>query len=639
MQRASSFGFAFLLVGVFLTGGPAGLAQECLDCHATPGLDPTRPGLTIAREEFEAGVHGPFGCAGCHTDVTQFPHGPVELPQCAACHSDEAEQNASGVHGQSVQAGRVGAARCQDCHGPTHAIRSIADPASPASRQRLPETCGGCHANVTLLREFQLPLSRPLESYSRSVHARALAEGRGGATCADCHGAHAIYPPTDARASVFRFRVPETCGGCHAEVRQMYAESIHGQAIARGVTAAAVCTDCHGEHAILSSADQASPVYAANVSSQACSRCHADERLNARYNLLADRVRSYQESYHGLAARAGSLRVANCASCHGVHNILPSSDPRSAVAPENLGATCGQCHPGAGTRFAIGPVHTLPEASSSRAVYWIRWFYLILIPATIGFLFLHNVLDFIKKARLKFLAERARPQAPRMTVNERWQHGLLLASFFVLVWTGFALRYPESFWAQPLVAWESRWPVRAWVHRGAAIVMLAAAVLHLLYLATNPAARRRWRHFLPRATDWAEFRERLAFNLGLRPDRPRLSDMSYVEKIEYWAVLWGTALMSLTGLILWSNDFTLRHLTKWFLDVAGVIHYYEAILATLAIVVWHFYSVLFDPDQYPMEWTWITGTTDAEHWEARRHPAAISPSEDDEPDGDSKPHA
>jgi cytochrome b subunit of formate dehydrogenase len=93
--------------------------------------------------------------------------------------------------------------------------------------------------------------------------------------------------------------------------------------------------------------------------------------------------------------------------------------------------------------------------------------------------------------------------------------------------------------------------------------------------------------------------------------------------------------MAITGLVLWSNDFTLRHLTKWVLDVATVIHYYEAILATLAIVVWHFYSVLFDPDQYPMEWTWITGTTDAEHWAAHRHPAAqeTAPPKDEKESG------
>jgi len=639
MRNASSFGaFLLLLTGMVFCSGKAGFAQECLDCHEMADLDPARPGITMAREDFDAGVHAFLSCSGCHTDVSEYPHGSVETPQCSSCHADEAEQYSSGVHGQSLQAGQVGAARCQDCHGPTHAIRSVEDAASPASRQRLPETCGGCHSNMTLMRQFRLPLSRPLESYSQSVHARALAEGRGGATCADCHGAHAIYPPTDPRANVFRFRIPETCGACHSDIRQMYGESIHGQAIESGVTAAAVCTDCHGEHAILAASDTASPVYAANVSSDSCSRCHADERLNSRYNLPADRVRSYQESYHGLAARGGSLRVANCASCHGTHNILPSSDPQSSIAPGNLGATCAQCHPGAGARFAIGPVHTLFDSSSNRAVYWIRWFYLLLIPGAVVFMVLHNLLDLIKKARLRFLAERARPRAQRMTRNERWQHLLLLVSFTVLVWTGFALRYPDAFWAQPVVAWEGQWPVRAWLHRDAAVVMLAAAALHLFYLARNAAARRRWRHFLPRAADWTEFRQRMAFNLGLRQDRPRLSDMSYVEKIEYWAGLWGTALMGITGIVLWSTDFTLRHLTNWFLDVATVLHYYEAILATLAIAIWHFYSVIFDPDHYPMQWTWITGTIDAEHWAARRYPPAqetLPPPKEDEKEEES----
>jgi cytochrome b subunit of formate dehydrogenase len=131
----------------------------------------------------------------------------------------------------------------------------------------------------------------------------------------------------------------------------------------------------------------------------------------------------------------------------------------------------------------------------------------------------------------------------------------------------------------------------------------------------------------------------MAFNLGLRQDRPRLSDMSYVEKVEYWAVLWGTVLMGITGLVLWSNDFTLRYLTNWFLDVATVIHYYEAILATLAIVIWHFYSVIFDPDHYPMQWTWITGNIDAEHWAARRYPPEAALAKDVQRDAELQPPA
>lgn len=172
-------------------------------------------------------------------------------------------------------------------------------------------------------------------------------------------------------------------------------------------------------------------------------------------------------------------------------------------------------------------------------------------------------------------------------------------SFLVLALTGFALKFPNSFWARPTVAWEGEWPVRSRIHRGAGVVLIGAGLLHLLYLVTDPTARRRWRNFLPRRRDVTELRQRLAFNLGLRRSRPLLSETSYVEKVEYWAVVWGTALMALTGLFLWSNNFTLRHLPKWVLDVATVIHYYEAVLAALAILVWHFYAVISIPTTIP----------------------------------------
>jgi len=98
-----------------------------------------------------------------------------------------------------------------------------------------------------------------------------------------------------------------------------------------------------------------------------------------------------------------------------------------------------------------------------------------------------------------------------------------------------------------------------------------------------------------------------AYNLGLRRARPQLSSHGYVEKAEYWAVVWGAVVMILTGLMLWANEFTLKWLPKSVLDVATAVHFYEAVLAGLAIVVWHLYSVIFDPDVYPMETAWLTG--------------------------------
>jgi cytochrome b subunit of formate dehydrogenase len=79
--------------------------------------------------------------------------------------------------------------------------------------------------------------------------------------------------------------------------------------------------------------------------------------------------------------------------------------------------------------------------------------------------------------------------------------------------------------------------------------------------------------------------------------------------------VWGAILMSISGAMLWANTFVLRWLPRTWLDAATAIHFYEAVLATLAIVVWHLYYVMFDPDVYPMEPSWLTGYT------VRRHAA------------------
>ena len=78
--------------------------------------------------------------------------------------------------------------------------------------------------------------------------------------------------------------------------------------------------------------------------------------------------------------------------------------------------------------------------------------------------------------------------------------------------------------------------------------------------------------------------------------------------------MWGTALMGLTGIMLWAKVWVGNLLARWWVDVATAVHFYEAILATLAIVVWHFYQVFFDPDVYPMNWAWWDGKMPVEHY-------------------------
>ncbi|MCC6367964.1 MAG: cytochrome b/b6 domain-containing protein, partial [Bryobacterales bacterium] len=182
-------------------------------------------------------------------------------------------------------------------------------------------------------------------------------------------------------------------------------------------------------------------------------------------------------------------------------------------------------------------------------------------------------------------------------------------SFIVLAWTGFALKYPNSAWSAPLLAWESSWPVRGTVHRIAAVIFSACGVIHAVSLIASRKLREHWLTLLPKARDIREGLAQLAYNLALTEKKPKVSAHSYVEKVEYWAVVWGALVMGLSGVLLWFNNWSLAWLPKVWLDVATAVHLYEAILACLAILVWHLYSVIFDPDVYPVDPAFLTGKT------------------------------
>src|SRR5262249_31767716 len=249
--------------------------------------------------------------------------------------------------------------------------------------------------------------------------------------CSLCHGsAHELLSP---KSQAFRTAVPDTCGMCHTEVVDQFRASVHGQALARGITQAPLCTDCHGEHKILKHTNEASSVNQAHIR-DTCGSCHGDVRLTRKFGLPSDRLVSFDSSFHGLAAKTGSQTVANCASCHGVHNILPSSDPKSTINPRNLPKTCGQCHAGAGTRFAISQVHVTEGGTEPPGLRLVRQLYLVLIPLTIGLMLLHNGGDWVRK----LIHARFRPRTAkrptdgylgiRMLPFERLQHAVVALS-------------------------------------------------------------------------------------------------------------------------------------------------------------------------------------------------------------------
>ena len=359
-----------------------------------------------------------------------------------------------------------------------------------------------------------------------------------------------------------------------------------------------------------------------NVSASICTPCHSSVRLSEKYGISSGKVQSYNASFHGLASRGGQKEVANCASCHSVHNIKPSTDPTSSVHKSNLAATCGKCHPGANEAFTVGKIHVTESEQDDPLLYWISTIYLILIGVIIGGMFIHNIADFRRKSINKLKVRRGLVQAPhhvshrlylRMTVNERIQHVSLLVSFFVLVFTGFMLRFPDAWWVVLVRSLsDSVFDARGIIHRVAGVVMIAASVYHVWYLAFTARGRRLFLDLLPRLSDLTDAIGVLKYNFGLSKIKPKFDRFSYIEKSEYWALVWGNIVMGATGFIMWFDNYFMGILTKLGWDVARTVHYYEAWLAFLAILVWHIYFVIFNPDAYPMNLAWLKGTLSEE---------------------------
>jgi hypothetical protein len=282
-------------------------------------------------------------CLGCH--------GVREAkPAAGKSVTIDAEAFRSSVHGQA-------GLDCTDCHVDLKAVKDF-----PHAAKLKPAVCSDCHDDAAAALET-------------SVHA-------GAASCADCHGGHGILSAAAPPSRVSRKNVVATCGECHGVMEKDYREGVHGRAYAAGNLDVPVCTDCHSGHDIRLSSDRGSRIYATKVAG-VCARCHDDERLARQYGFLTSRLKTYSRSFHGTVMKSGEIRVANCASCHGFHNIRPSSDPLSPIHPANLPKTCGKCHAGAGKNFARGRIHTGDGQAENPWARAVRLFYTALMSALV----------------------------------------------------------------------------------------------------------------------------------------------------------------------------------------------------------------------------------------------------------------
>ncbi|HVC00253.1 MAG TPA: cytochrome c3 family protein [Candidatus Dormibacteraeota bacterium] len=362
----------------------------CLACHGQPGATgPSGRSISVSPSHFAKSVHSSLSCTSCHTSITGYPHPATVQPvQCGTCHSTEASDVTASVHA------KVAAVPCLGCHGNPHEIVPATDSSSPVYPLNVPRTCGTCHSNPAMAKQYGLP--NVYSMYMDSIHGFALTkEGLlVAASCSSCHGTHKILSHTNPQSRTYRTNIPDTCGTCHEGPKVAYFAGIHGQRLKAGDPRAPTCTDCHTAHHIA----QVETVAWQMKTSATCGNCHKQEYV------------TYLDTFHAQVSALGYTETAHCWNCHGNHDILPPSNPQSTVNPANLVTTCGRCHAGASERFVSYQPHADPRNRQDYPLLWtVTLFMNLLLISVLGFFGIHTVLWFIRSTFSRQSGGRRQP--------------------------------------------------------------------------------------------------------------------------------------------------------------------------------------------------------------------------------------
>lgn len=379
---------------------------------------------------------------------------------------------------------------------------------------------------------------------------------------------------------------------------------------------------------------------------QVCAVCHADPTILTSHG-LTDTVASYLHSFHGKAALLGAEETASCISCHAPrrqspHIMLSRTDPRSPSHPQRIAATCSSrdCHPGAAPSLADTSVHlNLPTARGSID-FLLAAAFVILTLLTFGPSLMVTLLELMQVAigrhsprdepmrelAARLLADpRGRQRLVRFSIGQRIQHWVLAGLFILLVLTGFPMKFAHEPWARWMVDRLGGLALTRRMHHLAGVALVLGFLGHVAYYlglvvvrtrraraAGQPAGMLSTLFAMPMwitLDDARKIGHYLQYLLLLRDDRPKFGRFSLKEKFEYIGVFWGTMILGVTGIILWSVQVSSHVFSGRVFNLATIAHTYEAFLALIHVGILHIYNVMLSPHVFPLSPATITGQT------------------------------
>jgi predicted CXXCH cytochrome family protein len=521
-----------------------------------------------------------------------------DVDSCMACHAQPVEDVAA-VNRDSLARSPHRDLKCQDCH------TSIT--AAPHTKEMLAQkpACGTCHPDE-------------MSAYMDGVHARPDKVAGDHPTCRSCH-APARDPHAVTRPQWTRQQKTAMCARCHSENARMmrygvdpdasrsYRDSFHGKALLRfNLTKAAGCVDCHSHHSVKSPGDPSAPTHPRNAAAT-CGQagCHPGAKLNfamsganhLRLKLKENPILRLEELFFQV------LTVGTLVFLMG------------GIALD--------------LRFRVFTRKPVP--ASNRIVAAVVALSFLALVSSLAMAFLNfgrprmlgvAAVILMGAALLVWIVSRASARSAsgaqatpekeyqRLDLTQRLQHILLFVSFIALALTGLPLRFAHHPWLTAFYQAIGGIGVARGVHRVAAVVMIIAWIWHSVDLLI------RWKRAGFRLSSWTmvptwkdvqDFIALSKYYLGMASEPPKFDRFEFRQKFDYFAVYWGMPIMVLSGLVLWFPIYFGNLLPEASVSAAYIAHSDEAILAVLAIAVWHFYNVHFNPGDFPMSYAWLTG--------------------------------
>lgn len=537
---------------------------------------------------------------------------PIIKLDCLNCHSKGSTMTRKAPHipfnsyGDIKKFTKVGPtnAQCMECHG-NSVLMDLPDDTFTSNFVDTAKFEKSAHRKISCIRCHVILHPEKVEIYQDT---EAFKEYITGGT-----------PLTDAeRPEIFR----PNCTNCHPTQNQKLANSAHGiknisvkaaqlqtdtPAVQNGRKPARPpgCGDCHGAQHYIADVKLPETKFAIVKN---CGTCH--EKL----------IKTYFDSFHGKAEKLGSNRVAKCSNCHGTHDMQVASNPASKLNDKNILTTCQECHPKASPGFTGYLPHAdTQDRANYPLLFYSFWGMTLLIVITFAVFGTHSVLWLnrslierfnARKNKEKIIAmdKRADKHVKRFKVSHSILHFMIIVSFLTLAFTGMALKYADNPVFRTVNELVGGPHVMGKIHMAGALIALLYVSIHLYQLAALFVRRKLTLKglfkeeysliLLPR--DFTELKANLLYFIGKGP-KPEFGRWTYWEKFDYLAEFWGTIVIGVTGLMLAFPEFTTKYLPGLALNIATIIHSFEALLATGFIFTIHFFNSHLRPENFPMD--------------------------------------